>query len=583
MSAVKQSAEIKSPLSAPDREKVSATMPVLVILAAALTLTCMLGFASSKINQQYFQTHAFRLDPSFYAFQAAHAYNETTLHSIPDVAANQLWKNSRDPLRILPVLLLSPKLLTEQVVPLVTALPCMFIFLALAGIVAQRKTDSLICGVAVMTMFATMPGLIHPTYGLGTFFLDLVAALFLGSAALCLLEYESQFKRAWLVGFAMLVSLALFSRYASLGYVAFCLVPPLFGLLFLKARKDSLKASAADFFLVTVTGLLFSGSYVVLHLVQNLFYYTKLEPGGNGSIFESANALLPEFLNFIGVPLLAEAALIALAAIIFRHRNALRSELFIGSWLMFSALALNIVIVKFVGREYNHHPILFAVPFICVGVLFILKYIQFQKHTRKLLVCSAIVVSCISLSLSFTQLQKEINTSSQEEIELKALHSSIAELLSAQPDGRFWYFFADEQSHNIQNECQYRRDKYRGFPLTSFQYFSTLPAFWQIYHSFGATTEDICRRVCAATDKWIDLVIVFDNPADAQKEAHSFLVCEEARAVAGSVAQMVKTNPHWRKIKEFSTSRYGKLAAYENLDCQGRGYKRAANRERVSP
>ncbi len=363
MSAVKQTAEIESPLSAQSREKVSAAIPLLVIFVAALTLTCVLGFASAKINEQYFQTHAFRLDPSFYAFQAAHACDDTTHHSIADVAANQFWKNSRDPLRLIPVILLAPKLLTEQIVPLLTSLPCMFIFLCPTGMFAQRKTESLTCAMALMTLFAAMPGLIHPTYGLGTFFLDLVAALFLGSAALCLLEYGNKFKRGWLVAFAILVSFALLSRYASLGYFAFCLVPPLLALLFKKARKDSLKAGIADLLLVTTTGLLFSGWYVLHHLAPNLFYYTQYEIGSNGTILQSANVLLPELAKFVGIPLIIEVALIGLTAIFLRGRIALKSELFIGGWMTFSALILNIMIVRFVGREYNLHPILICSAF----------------------------------------------------------------------------------------------------------------------------------------------------------------------------------------------------------------------------
>ena len=571
-----------SPLSRNRRQR-SNLLSSAAILVVAFVLTSLLGLACSQNLKQYFQIHPYRIDPSYYCYHAALLHEASLSQPAMKIAIRELITNDRDPFRFVPVLILAPKLLSQQVAPLATALPCMFVFLSLIGFVSYRRANKLPYAVLLMVMVASMPGFINPAYGLGTFFLDLVAALFLGSAAICLIEYGRDFQRGWLFAFATLTSLTLVSRYAAAGYVAFCLVPALFCQMISLAQKRSTKAALIDFLLVTAVGFVESAWYLLPHFYSNYLYYSLCEPDGNGTILSSATALLPEFARFIGIPSLIAMVLFALAPVMYRRRYAYKKEVLLSWWFAISALILNIVVVRFVGREYNHHPILYAVPLFILGCVTCFNLLSLQKRAYLLALASMVLVSAASISVSFDQVQEDTVGVSHIEIQEKALDLSIANLLCKEPDGRFWYCFVDDVAHNIQNECQFGMNKYRAFPKPGFKFFTTLPAFWDIRHRRGATTETISAAICKATDNWLDLVVVFDDPAAARDPNKKYLPHKDSRVVAEAVARMVKESPNWRKVREFASSRYGKLAAYENLNCHGRGYKAIAQGLPVSP
>ena len=95
---------------------------------------------------------------------------------------------------------------------------------------------------------------------------------------------------------------------------------------------------------------------------------------------------------------------------------------------------------------------------------------------------------------------------------------------------------------------------------------------------------EIGERVYAAANRWVDVVVVLDNPTrvDAvfsRVNRHADNPC--SRFVARYVAGRVATDPQWQRVFRVESRDYGGVSGYRSLGAQGRGYREALRSQSI--
>src|SRR4029434_759679 len=95
----------------------------------------------------------------------------------------------------------------------------------LLGLHVRRRTGSLPYALACMALFAALPGLLNPRFGLAVYWLETVASPPRGSPLLCLLLSDRGRHLGWLAAFAAFAALACLSRYVTVAFAGFLCAP----------------------------------------------------------------------------------------------------------------------------------------------------------------------------------------------------------------------------------------------------------------------------------------------------------------------------------------------------------------------
>jgi hypothetical protein len=566
------------------------------IVLTAVLLTALMGLVTIRIESAYLNNYPLFYDPVLYSLENARLYVQMADEGRLSLAAREWLGNERNPLRTVPLILFAPSLLAHPLGHMGSSLPALFVFLALLGWTVARRGGSPFYAVACMMLFCAIPGFFDPTLGLAANWLDLPAALLIGGGSLCLLNSDGARSWRWLAAFAALMSAAALSRYVAAAFAFVAGGPVLFFYLFQRWREEPRRLNTVLLPLVVVTlvvGVL-AGPMLVAHLGSNAFYYSGLAYGLGRK--GSAHFLRQFLLNYVdpGPTALRVLGCVALIALVVAHASARGqrgnqqwSSMLVSAWLA-GGIPLFLIVVLRTAADPS--PALCVLPGVFIALITPTRA-EGPFETRRLTGLSgplAVVALVIGVHAARSCWREATDPASDQRLfwdwvthatpdvrEHKAFDVALAGELSRQGRGLVWSPFFDETGPIHSMEAFYRFGNLI-LPAGS-RYFSIHEAYWRAFYP-GLSPSEIGERVYAAATRWVDVVVVADNPtrADAvfsRVDRHADNPC--SRFVARYVAGRVAFDPQWRRVFRVESRDYGAVSGYRNLEAHGRGYRSA--------
>jgi hypothetical protein len=533
--------------------------PIEIILVWSVTLTGLMGVVTTRIAHTYLETHSYFYDPVSYSFYNARLYARLETEGRSHLAWEEWLKNARHPLRTVPLLLFAPGLLAKQMGPVATVLPMFGIFLSLLGWTVYRRTGYLPYALACMALFCALPGLFSPMQGLSVYWLDLSAVFLSGGAALCLLNSTGGRKLAWLAGFAVLASCAALSRYVAGGYVFVMCAPVLTGYLLLRWRQEgSLIRSVLVPVLVvgSIVGLL-AGYFIVVHFQGNMGFYTAYGYALGHGITLSAVSTLGALYDYVKQPLMfALLGLLIINLTLLRSRTWRWNELLVPGWFAIAHLLFSSIVLRVVGDRFVS---LYAFPFVFLLAVSPVPWREYSHTTRDLRAFITIVVLAGAVLIGGYSAWKGYQQANTSVKDRKRFDIKIARLVVKQGHHIVWNAYFDEYAWIPTMEAFYR---FGELPLPAGQdyFFSIHESVWKGNYP-GLTPDEVSRRVYENTNQWVDLAVVFDDPAAAKTRFNNAYT----QAIAQYVAQTIRNDLRWQRVFLIQSSEYGPLTGYRNL------------------
>jgi hypothetical protein len=546
--------------------------PIRIICLWASVLVIIVAIATIAIEKGYLEHHSYFFDSVYYSFYNAVLYTRLADENRFSLALEEWLINPRFPLRTLPLILIAPRLLGNQMGYIATALPMLFIFLVLLGWTIYRRNGYLPYGLACMALFCSQPIIFDPRYGLGAYWLDLPASFLVASSGLCLFNSSGARSLKWLVGFAALISLAALSREISIGF-SFAIYAPILSYYLLqrwRKERNFIKSVCLPLGAIATTIGMLAGYFIISHLQENLYFHTTFRYSAGHDFIISAKYVLPTlanlaFANKSWVVILAIAATINLAAC-WKNKNQHWEDLLVSFW---AAIAVPLFLIFVVGAK-DRHPILYALPFPFLFAVSPRPLIPKQSYRPWAKVLSAaIVTSALVLGgqIALQNYQVAIHASPQEQ-QLKSLDISLARELIKEEKPVIWNAYFDVYSWIPSMEAFFRHGK---FPLPAGEdnFFTIHESTWKGTFP-NLTAEEMARKSYENTNKWVDVAVVFDNPAAADKHFDG----EYTRTVAHYIAQTINQDKRWIKTFTLESEFYGKLVGYRNSQAVKNNYQR---------
>jgi NADH:ubiquinone oxidoreductase subunit 6 (subunit J) len=497
------------------------------------------------------------------------------------------WLNNKImPFRTIPLILLAPNLLGHKLGHIATALPALFSFLIILGLTIKKRSGSTLYALAACLLFCAIPGLSDLKYGLGAYWLDLVAALFVGGAALCLLNSSEARNAKWLVAFSLFASLACLSRYIALAYLLIICSP--IALLFLLRRfhrEKSIKNSLLNpLIYLCVPFLILSGYFLISGFPSTYYYYTVKGWDYANPPLDSLVSMV-RFLgsSFFGWSFTTLLVIICSINLVLGKNHIRKStlDLLISFWY----LAAVPIFLMLLGSKAAVHVTVYAVPLwfsVAVSPIafpsnFLGQQLRYQKINKFLSSVILIVAFSILVTVTSKNYNLAINPSAEEQ-EIKQVDVELGRLLAYEQKeygSLVWISFFDVRPVMSIAEGYFQFGEF--VRLSTFSHpsstvakphprepiFAHRLAVWESRYP-GLTPEELKRQVYRDTVRTIDVVVVYENPE--RIEEFSWLNVDPRTAiVAKYMAKRIPRDERWEHLSDLETERYGRLVLYRNL------------------
>jgi undecaprenyl pyrophosphate phosphatase UppP len=559
-----------------------AKFPAWTIFLNALALTGLMGFITRAIEKNYLSTHSYFYDCVSYSFYNARLFTRIADEGRFHLAAQEWLINPRHPLRTIAALVLAPETLAKQLGHMATALPMFFIFLLLLGWTVYKRTAHLAYALACMILFCAVPVFFDPLMGLAAFWLDLPASFLVGAAALCLLNADEGRKWKWVVGFAVLVSLAALSRYVAAVYAFVACAPVLVDALLRRWRRDGdvVRSVLQPVLLIAVVIGILAGYFLIAQLRFNTGFYTTYAYGVGHGVLDSLRDVSASLLQFITLPGAIALAVICLVNLVIFARGERQDwhALIVSLWLASSVILLLVFGIREVGAT---HVTLYVVPLVYLAVVSPAPLDVDSRVRRWLtpLACAfAVVAVCAVWNEARGNFQKATHPSSAAQAQ-KNFDVALAQALDKEGERIVWMTYFQEYAWIPAMETFYR---YHKLPLPAGGgFYEDHEELW-VGHYPKLSPEQVSERVYAATVQWVDVAVVFD---DTQRiETSDWINNAYSRTVAKAVAERIRADASWQRAFVVESERYGAVVGYRNLTTHGRGYDMALrNLAQINP
>jgi len=529
--------------------------------ALTLTLTAIAGFASAMIGNCQAKFHPYYFDPVVYQYHCAELYWHILGSNNFAGALYEATHNAFYPLRTVPLALFCPSLLTQPLTPLATSLPALALLIFLLGYTVYQRSGSKPLAFASALLLTSLPAIYQTTYGIHAFWLDILAALLIGSAFLCLVNYKYSSKDGWLVGFALCVSLTAFARYIAIVYALVSLYPILLITLAQKRRAESWTAARCWLsagLSIFLPGAI-CGGFLLAHASETYYYYHFLCYPLGCTVETSVSNLFP----FLCEKLFTGPYALVLTAIwcinFFASWRERRTAFLDAAWFIFpfaSFLFLNLCVLR---PWENLYIMWYAVPLFIVAA--VTPYAPLPRHVLKLLTAIALTLAVPSLLFSVAANYKSATEPDRLQSAIKLFDKEIArELVSTGPH-TVWVAFFGEYSVVPIVEAFYQSGSLPRTPaeLT----FSVHEAYWKAKYP-RETTAEICKTVSLLTNEKVQYAAVLADPNRALSAETNWFDNEITRQVAFHLAQEVTSSREWQFVRMLQHPQYGLIALYKN-------------------
>lgn len=525
---------------------------------AALALTALGGWAAYRVDASYFKHHSFFFDPVSYQFRNARLSEQIRADGRWATALDEWLHNDRFPLRTIPLILLAPGLLAKPQGHMATLLPALAVFLALLGWIIWRRSGSLAYAIAGMALFASIPGFYDPRAGLGVYLLDLTAAFWCGAAIICLLQWDDGGRSGWLAAFAVFASFAALSRYVAAGYLLVMAGPVLAEILWRRRREAGrlFQAVVKPLLLTASLVAVLAGYYLLAHFRDTMDFYAAYGYNLDSGLASSARAAWRFFTSYLGCKLLLFLLALLLANLLCGKGGGRNwSRLAALCWM---TLAHPLFLILVLGMASHAQA---AVYTLCPMFLLVLApWPERKRLTSKTIMAFAaagiLLVSAYQGLASVRANLAQAQTAAAMARRQKAMDQRLGKLLALQGDRLVWLALFDEYSWPPTMEAFFNHGK---LPLPAGQdyFFSVHGSVWRGNFP-GLSDQEICRQVSRNIHKYVDLVVVFHDPAQARRKLKN----RTSAAVAQFMARTMQADPGWQRAFLLKDTPYGPLAGY---------------------
>lgn len=533
----------------------AAAAPLWILTLVAVLLTTILVWASTRLENTYLNNYGFFYDPAAYYMYHIQLYQEYLRSGAATTILHDLTVNSRCPWRTIPYLLLAPELLATVTAHLWTEVPLLFSFLTLLSFTVYIRTRSVLFAIASTAVFSGIPFLYDPAYGIASFWLDLTAALSMGCAALCLVQFADSRNNLWMFGVGVFATLTVTSRWSAAGYLILFL--PFGTLASFASRRIGSRAVAISLGSLLITAL--PGVYFISHFLQTVRdYYSTAGYAFNAPISQSVQWTLSTLQSMFGGGLL-----IGLIGAIGLHViNSLKNRspaqvaiVFICAWMPISVFIFLCVITKAINGT---HPLVYFAPALLISAFCPFARLD-GEHYRwwQAASCTIIVASIANGITSYEHFRRIANSPAplfriQKQTDV-ALGKFIAKTRAPS------FLQLDTQTIMPQLEAFYSDRVYSSQPL----YFSN-----HEFHLRGLypnrTPQEVAVSAYDDIKNHVALVAVFQNPDRALQPEVFPYANPYTTAVSHFVSRRVSCEANWKFLGTVNGAR-GVLAVYQNL------------------
>jgi hypothetical protein len=556
-----------------------------LICVWAVFLTVLVGVILIWLQNIYLDTHPYFYDPVSALLRNISLHIQTMEEGRLSVALREWLENKRMPFRTLPIILLAPNLLGNKLGHLATSLPALLSFLIVLGLTVKKRSGSTLYAIACCLLFCAIPGLSDLKYGLGVYWFDLVAALFAGSAALCLLNSSEAKDANWLVAFSLFTAFAGLSRYIAFFYIFITCAPV--ALMFLirqfRANPSIKKSLLRPIAFALIPVFLVAGYYIISGLPFNYYYYTM----GGWDVASPPLEALAALLKFLGGSFFGwtftSFLVVLFVGNLLISRTQIRDcflELSISVWYVL-VVPLFLMIL---GATIAVHATMYAVPLwfaVAVSpITFNNQVVSAVWNQRVLKFLSVLILMASSLILVTVVQQKYIqalNPSPQDKA-IKYLDVEVSEILAneqKQQGALVWLSFFDVRSPMPVVEAYFRFEQFirpsRVAPPSRRveQLNSNEPAFAHRAQNWDARypdipPEELKEQVYQDTVNTINVAIIYEDP-EMINDINWLNFDPRTAIVAKYMAQNISEDIRWERFASIDTERYGRLIFYRNL------------------
>lgn len=527
------------------------------MLTFSIVATAWLSYSSIRIESTYLQNYGFFFDPAAYYLHNIAVYQFYETHGQWDTLIHELFNNERCPGRVIPYIILSPKLLATLWGHMWTQMPVLLAFLVLLSSTIYKKSQSLLLATGSIVLFSGIPFLYHPTNGLAAYWLDLTSACALGSAAVCLIRYADARQQRWMYAFGAFCSIAALCRWSAAFYVltfaALALPLVLFG------RSHPWKRSLLDLACAVVTalpGLLFLFS----SWKSNAWYYKTFGYAFGAPISQSLTWTSGALKEMIGMPIIWVLALSTAVGAVLLTRTKFKAPLVLSLWFPVSVLVFVCVVVKAVD---GFHPLVYFAPALFVAGFCPLSTIRSNPIWLRLAASLMIAIGLFSAIDSYELYRRFAKSPSPERALQKRCDSALANLIVSSK--------AETATQFDTETCMPHLEAFffNGTSCASVALFSKHESYLKFIFK-NQTPEEMAASACRQVRSDLDLVAVFTDPAQALKPG-TFNNSYSA-TVSNRVSEYVSKDPAFKFVANVDGIA-GKLSVYRNTAFKKRSAK----------
>lgn len=546
--------------SAPPRLKFS--KPLLVIVVCAIILTAGVGIVLDQLENRYLDNYPYFYDAVSYSLYNTRLYYLQADEGRIDTAIREAAQNARMPLRTVPLILFAPELLIQRTGYLATALPALGVFLSLLAWSVYRRAHSLVYALAVIVLFCALPGIYDPQFGLGAYWLDLPAALWVGAGVLCLLNSDDGRDLRWLAGFALCVSLAALSRYVAAAD-ALVIGAPILAYYLLRrwrAEGNAVKSIIIPSVLVLAIVMLVAGAFLIGHLSEVASFYTTYGYATFQDVKASARHVLTMLQQFVGSEVIVTLVALLGISLVLTRRELRQNwlQLLVMGWVAVAVLIYLVLVIRVVG---DRQAPLYALPGLFILAVSPIAYRSMDPSRRVFQILGAAILT-MSLLLGVRAVLRYNDWALNpypEAREEKALDIALAQAVIQQGDRVVWNTYFDEYGWIPTMEAFYR---FGELPLPAGQdYFFSIHETVYKGNYPGLAPEQVAPLLYENTRRFADVVVIFADPAQADSRFNN----EYSRAAARYIAHAVQNDAQWVRVFEIESNKYGPIAGYRNL------------------
>ncbi|MDA9101352.1 hypothetical protein N9K06_01605 [Omnitrophica bacterium] len=551
----------------------------IALAVASAFLSLIAYFVAADLNTKYLENHAFYGDTQAYYYAQSRAYWRFKYDGQQEALKREKEANSRNPLRVIPLLKFCPRLLVDINGHIVTAAFMLFVFLWTFACAVYKRSGSTPYAFASLLLVFSWRHFFDPVLGLGGNFADLPAAFLVGAALFSLLNSERGTRLGWLFLFGIFIACAGLSRFVAAGYGAVICGPILAYYVVGRAfREKNGLAALIPLVVIFVPVYFLAGQYYLQFTPKILSFYSVSGYALGHPVSRVFEDFVRSFSTLSGVHALY--FILAMGGFyLFRFRSYAK---YWGSLLeTLWAVAAHFILIVFVLKVYGDWlTLLYLIPgFMLLGAAPVaLRKESLTEGSRQLGIRLSFLIGGALLLLALVRypgvrsrydsldaleqrkrtFQREVTAELVEEAKEHYPDVLRNDLL------RFDTFFF-EYGPSIVNEAAF----WHATALRwDHHYFQTHMGGWRMNHK-GKTLEEVKNRVYERVLENVDYILILENPRS--ELAAPIMNNEWSPAIIEDMWQRFRANPADWKHEEIEPGRFtvespwGPVHFYRNL------------------